>query len=120
MAERPAVQHIDDANGRTIGYKWYTVTSATSDTCAAVRITDFDDVTLSISGTVGGSSTALKISNDTDSASVYFPAKDANTAVAVALTATETAALVSEVGVWYKPVVTDGSAQDLDISLVAK
>jgi len=117
MAVIPAVQHIDDANGRTIGYKWYTVTEA--DTCAAVRITDFDDVTLSISGTVGGSSTALSISNDT-SATAFFPAKDANTAAAVALTATETSALVSEVGVWYKPAPTGGTGQDLDICLVAK
>ncbi len=117
MAVIAAKQHIDDPSGRVIGYHWPSVTE--SDTCAAVRITDFDDITVTIHGTVGGSSTALHVSSESAS-SGFYAAKDANTAAAIALTVADTGSLVSEVAAWYKPVPSGGTSQSIDITLIGK
>ena len=121
MARAP-VQHIDDAEGRVIGYRWATLSTATETTCDPIRMTNFDDVTISVTGTMAGVAVAMHISNDT-SATSFWPAKDANTAAALSLTVTDTAALVSEVGVWYKPVlatIDDTGTTSITVDLVAK
>ena len=117
MAVISAKKHIDDPSGRVTGYHWPAVTE--NDTCGPVRIPEHDDVTISIHDTPGGSSTALHISSESETTG-YYAAKDANTASAIALTTADTGALVSEVAVWYKPVITGGSSQNLDIMVVAK
>ena len=117
MAEVPAKQHVDDPNGAIVGYHWPGVTEA--DTCGPVRITRWDDFTLSVHGTMGSASYGLSISNEAETTG-YFVAKDANTGAAIALTVADTASLVSEAGMWYKPVRTGGSSSVVDVMLVGK
>ena len=116
MAVITPSQHIQDQKGRMIGYLWESVTE--SDTCLPVRI-DKDDVTISIDGTVGGSSTTMKVSSK-ESGLNEWTAKDLISGSAVALTTANTAAVIAEVGIWYTPTTTGGTGQSINIAVVAK
>lgn len=116
MAEIPYTEHIQDPSGKTKGFHWPSVTE--SDTCQPVRLPGRADVTMSITGTPGGSSTALLLSNE-ESGQDALPASNIVGGAAIALTAANTSATVLQNGVWYTPTPTGGSSQSLNITLIA-
>ena len=124
MATITPVEAIQDVTGNTICYRWDAVTE--NDTCKPVRIVGKDDVTLSIHGTPGGSSTALYMSNmghadpSTLANDDYWSGKDTVSGSAVALTNDNTSANIVESAVWFQPFPSGGSSQSMTIYLEAK
>ena len=104
-------EHIQDNTGQTKGYRWSSVTE--SDTCEPVRIVGKDDVTISVHGTLGGATLTLNISSEGSGVNEW-------TSGDVSLSTANTAALVSENGVYYKPVFAGGTSQSAKVVLIAK
>lgn len=93
---------------------WTPVTE--NDTCVAVQLPQYTDKSLHVSGTFGGSSTALQGSNSITGAT--FAALRSPDSVAIALTADSIKAVLENT-FQVKPVPTGGTAQSLTINLLA-
>ena len=119
MAAITASEITTDPEGHVKVYMWTGVTE--SDTCTPVRFTDKDDITLSVHGTLGGSSWALHLSgHDSTLTDYYVATNQADTTSAIALTVDNTAALVLETAAYFGPVRTGGTSVSVDLVLTGK
>ena len=116
MAVIPYTEHIQDESGRVEGYHWPAVTE--NDTCQAVRITGKSDVTISVSGTMGGASVALVVSSE-ESGQAGYSANHIGSDTAIALVTAGTSATALQKGIWYIPTPSGGSSQSIGITLIA-
>lgn len=113
MAEIP-VQRIDKS-GKYAVYLWETVTAG--DTCEALPVHDYDDITIYVTGTFDSASVGL--SGCPIKAGTYAALRDMLTASDIAITSAGVG-LVAEGAMFVKGVVTGGTTVDLDIYVVAK
>lgn len=123
MAAKSARVCFEATNGKVKGWVWEGITE--SDTCVPLRVEEFDDMTLSVHGTMGGASVACRGSNldalVTDGLLTdYFVMTDANAGTAVALTTDNTASVLLETATYIQPVPTGGSSQTINIVLGGK
>ena len=103
MAVIVPTECVQDPEGKLVGWCWAAVTE--NDTCQAVRITK-NDVTMSVSGTIGGATATLVI--------------DGITSSTVSLSTANTGALATEGGISYVPTFTGGSSQSANVLLTAQ
>jgi hypothetical protein len=113
---KPTVLDVSmKGDGSAMLYTWTPVTEA--DTCAAAQLPQFNDKSIHVSGTFGGSSTAVQGSNSITGAT--FAALHSPDSVAIALTADSIKAVLENTYL-IKPVPTGGSSQSLTINLLAR
>jgi len=114
-----AEEHIQDANGRTIGWIWQGATSA--DTLTPQRITNSNDLTISVAGTIGSpvATVTLTMSNH-GPATGLFPATNAVSAATISMAAINLGMLIAQTGIWFQPVITGGTGESLDIVIAGK
>lgn len=101
----------DKQDGSCMQVIWTPVTEA--DTCNPVRYPKHSDKSVIVSGTVGGSSTAIQGSNDETN---FAPLHDSGGTL-IAITAAG-AKQVLENTVQLKPVATGGSGQSITIAML--
>lgn len=123
MATKTASEIIQSPSGRVRAWAWLNVTP--SDVCAPLRIDDYDDLTISVHGTMDSSTWDLKISNylstvDTSGELVdYISASDALTGNAISLTLDNTGMLIAETGVYFQPQHDGGgTAGTMNVTVV--
>lgn len=114
MANITPVHTVED--GGTHRYVWETVTSA--DTALAVKIPGASDKSIQVTGDFG-TNASVAIQGSNDAAGTTFAPLNTPDMIVIAITA---AAIVQvlENTVWIRPVVTAGTAEDLDIILLAR
>jgi hypothetical protein len=116
----PSVIALDPA-GKAIAWQWTPVTE--SDDCDPVKITEVDDLTLSVHGTMGSATITLRGSNHDPTVAAFLPMSDANATTpgtAISLTTTNTGMAVAEEAIWFKPIRTGGSSASITIVLGGK
>jgi len=116
MIEIAYNENLQDESGRMVGYHWPAVTE--NHTCQPVRITGKSDVTISVSGTMGGCSVALVVSSE-ESGQAGYPASHLGSDTAIALVSANTSATALQKGIWYTPTPSGGSSQSIGITLIA-
>lgn len=93
---------------------WTAVTSASSDTCAAVSFPQYPDRSIQVSGTFGGASVAVQGSNDgTNFCSLFDPSS-----TVIAIVAATAMKAVLENAVFIRPLVTGGTGQTVTVSML--
>ena len=113
MAEIP-VQRIDKS-GKYAVYLWETITAG--DTCEALPVHDFDDITIYVTGTFD--SNTISLTGSATKTGTYAALRDVLTAAAIGITEAGTG-LVAEGALFVKPANTGGTTIDIDVYLVAK
>ena len=119
MATIAATEHIQDANGRTIGWIWENADS--DDTLTPARITNSNDLTLSVSGTIGSPAAdiTLLMSNH-GPATGLFPATDAISGATLTTSAIDVGILIGQTGICFQPVISVGTGENLNIVIAGK
>lgn len=116
MAVIPYTENLQDESGRMVGYHWPAVTEA--DTCQPVRITGKSDITISVTGTMGGCTVALVVASE-ESGQGGYNAASITSGNEIALSTTNTSDTALQKGIWYTPTPSGGSSQSIGITLVA-
>lgn len=100
-------------DGSALQVVWTPVTSAGSDTCNPVYYPKHSTKSIQVSGTFGGSSTALNGSNDgTNYAALNNPAGSA-----IAITAAKVSGVLENTA-YIQPVNTGGTASSVSITML--